>query len=525
MENIPSPAELLERFHFDRPVGASMKPTRTLMLACLLANIGGHVSCASPQASEDNPTQSQRKFYQAENVQSVYLQISPADQRRMMEALPECVYVPASFRWRDTTLNKVAIRFKGNSSSNPRQEHKRSYLVRFDKYDDNQRFIGLRRVSFDNGVQFGSLFSEPIITEILRAEGIKTHRCNYSKVYVNDRYQGVYVNVERIDDSFLDQHFPDSKGGLWKNDLGGPGGDLRFVSDDPKQYEKAFEAKNKAAKNREQLVGFIRRINQTPDADFISMLDSNIEVDAFFRITSVLLLSGAFDQLTGWGPHNFYLFHDTKQNRWHYLPWDLDVGFCETAFGHVHVLDDWNAAWPVPAGRTNPLLDRIIADPVLLERYRVIAAEVLEKHFEPNRLCNLIDKKYDLLKADLQTDPFPHRRATVPGDEDYDGIVDSMKIFMRRRYATAKQQLQNPGQRPKPVHRSDQSLQGMPPKLAARLQRLQQGTQNMQRKMERLQKIMRQIGPLIQQEKFESADKLIGEALELTEQTEVPVNK
>ncbi len=497
-----------------------MKFTRFLTLVCILASIEVHALKGFPQEVQGDPSQSQRKFYQPETVQSVYLHISQADQRRMMEALPECVYVPASFRWNDISLKKVAVRFKGNSSSHPRQKHKRSYLVRFNKYDDKQRFIGLRRVSFDNGVQFGSLFSEPIITEILRAEGIKTHRCNYAKVYMNDQYQGVYVNVERIDESFLKQHFPESTGGLWKNDLGGPGGDLRFIGEDPNRYEKAFEAKNKKAKSRQQLVGFIRRINETPQADFVSMLNSNMDVDAFLRITSVMLLSGAFDQLTGWAPHNYYFFHDTNQNRWHYLPWDLDVGFSETAFGRVYVLEDWNAAWPVPAGRKNPLLDRIIAEPTLLARYRTIATKVLEKYFESDRLCNRLDKKYELIKTDLQTDPFPHRRATVPSDKNYDGIVDSMKTFMRKRYATAKQQLKNPGQRPKPVQRSGHNQQGIPPKLSARIQRVQQGAKNMQRKMKQLQKIMQQIGQLIHQKKFEQADRLIEKALELTQQTE-----
>ena len=502
-----------------------MKPVRFFTLVWLLVSAGDRARCQSPQASQDSSTQSQRRFYQPDVVQSVHLQISPADQIRMMDALPDCVYVPASFRWRDARLSRVAVRFKGNSSSSPNQKHKRSYLVRFDKYDDNRTFIGLRRVSFDNGVQFGSLFSEPIITDILRAEGIKAHRCNYAKVYVNEQYQGVYVNVERIDESFLDQHFPDSEGALWKNDLGGPGGNLRFLGNDPKQYERAFEAKNKAANNRQQLVDFIRRINQTPQADFVPMLESSIDVDAFLRVTAVMLFSGAFDQLTGWAPHNFYLFHDTKQNRWHYLPWDLDVGFCQTAFGHVHVLDDWNAAWPAPAGRTNPLLDRIIAEPALLARYRAIAAEVLEEYFEPNRLCSVIDKKYDLIKADLQTDPFPHQRATVPGDKDYDGIVDSMKAFVRKRYTTAKQQLRNPGRRPTPNHRRGPYSQGMPPQLSARIQRVQQGAQKMQSKMQQLQKIMRQIGRFVQEKKFEQAGKLVDEALVLTDQAEAPTDR
>ncbi len=501
-----------------------MKPRRILIFVYLVAMMFSKPLHATPQSTEDDATQSQGEFYAAEKVQSVHLQISPADRRQMMEALPKCVYVPASFRWRDTTIEKVAVRFKGNSSSNPHQKHKRSYLVRFDKYEDNQKFIGLRRVSFDNGVQFGSLFSEPIITEILQAEGVKTHRCNYAKVYVNDQYQGVYVNVERIDEVFLEKRFPESNGFLWKNDQGGPGGDLRAIGEDPKQYEKAFEAKNKAAKDRKSLVQFIREINETPPTEFAAMLETKMDVDDFLRVTSVMLLSGAFDQLTGWGPHNFYLFHDVKQKQWHYLPWDLDVGFCETAFGHVHVLKDWNAAWPVPVGRSNPLLDRIVADQALLARYRTIASGILEEHFESNQLCKLIDEKYDLIKADLEADPFPHRRATVPTDKNYDDVVESMKGFVRNRYLTAKRQLQNPGlERPQPVHREGQ--QQLPPELAGRIQRVQQGAQKLQRKMGRLQQLMQQIGPLVQQKKFEQADKLIDEALKLVEEIDEPAAK
>src|SRR4029079_7296033 len=120
-------------------------------------------------------------FYQADKVQSIYLRVAEEDIQRMRAALPERIYVRASFRWRDISVDNVAIRFKGNSSSAPSQQHKRSFLIKFDEFVDNQRFLGLRRVSLDNGVQLGSVFSEPIITEILRDQGIKTHRCNYAK--------------------------------------------------------------------------------------------------------------------------------------------------------------------------------------------------------------------------------------------------------------------------------------------------------------------------------------------------------
>ena len=454
-------------------------------------------------------------FYQQDEVQSVYLSVAEADMNRMVAALPELIEVPATFRWRDVTVENVAVRFKGNSSSSPKQTHKRSFLVKFDKAEKERRFFGLRQVSFDNAIQFGSLFSEPIITEILRDHGIPTHRCNYAKLYVNKEYRGVYVNVERIDESFLANHLPDASGALFKVDKGGPGANLEFLGDAPAIYLKTFEARNKSAKQEPVLlVEFITRINQTGPKEFAKTLEAKMEVDDFLRVTAVMLFSGAFDQLTGWNPHNYFLYHDAKRDRWRYLPWDLDVGFCETAFDKIRVHDDWHAAWPVPAtGAPNPLLERIIADPVLLERYRKEARKILDKSFEPERLCQVIDTKYELIKEDLKTDPFPHRRATVPGDRSYDQIVDSMKAFVRKRSSSAVEQLENPLERPK-VRRPP----GLPPQLAAKIQRIQNRAEEMQRSgqdVSPIAKVMQRLGPAVQAGKMEEAEKVVGEALKL----------
>ena len=458
------------------------------------------------------------EYYEPSKVQSIYLQISVENQKRMRDALPNCIYVPATFHWRDISVKNVGVRYKGSSSANPHQKHKRSFLIKFSKFEEPQRFLGLERVSFDNGVQFGSLFSEPIITQILRESGVPSYRCNYAKVYLNEKFIGVYTNVERIDQVFINRHFPGSQGGLWKNDEGGPGGNLQFVGDDPNAYKKAFEDKNIfAKKNMPKLVGLIKTLNSVDKKDFKSFLNSNMDSDEFLRTVAILLLSGAFDQLTGWGPHNFYLHQDSNDNRWHYLPWDLDVGFCETAFGRVYVLDDWNAAWPIAlSGRQNPLLNRIIEDPVLLSRYRTIAKEILGEHFEPTRLCKIIDDKYALIKKDLAADPFPAKRATVPDDKNYESIVASLKSFVRKRYQLASQQLNSPGQRPlKQQRRQQRNPAGVHAELQTKAQHVMQLAKKKQRSLQEIDKIMREIGPLIESGKTAEANKLLDRALEL----------
>ncbi len=460
-------------------------------------------------------------FYNPDQTQSIHLRVKASDRQKMFDALPERIYVPASFQWRDTLIDQVAIRFKGNSSSRPNQLHKRSFLIKFNKYNEAQRFLGLRRVSLDNGVQFGSLFSEPIITEILRQEGITVHRSNYAKLYLNDEYQGVYVNVERLDKSFLEYHWPGTDGALWKVDLGGPGSNLQFMGKNPAAYHQAFEAKNNLAKkNTGKLVDFIRLINQAKQPEFTTQLKARLALDEFMRVTAILLFAGAFDQLTGWNPHNYYLYHDLKQERWHYLPWDLDVGFCEIAFGQIYVIEDWHAAWPVPGATNNPLLEAIIADVELLAAYRQSAKEILDKYFEPERLSKIIDAKYARIKSDLQTDPFPHRRATVPSDSSYDDVVASIKAFVYKRYTTALQQLENPGQRPKSIPRpSRHHHPNLTPQLARRIEAVMQGVQQTQRDVTAIRDLMQQVGPLVEARKLDQAEGFIEKAEDVLKRT------
>jgi hypothetical protein len=320
--------------------------------------------------------------------------------------------------------------------------------VKFSEFEKKQRLLGLRRVALDNGIQFGSLFSERLITDILWDLKVPASRCNYARVYLNGDFQGVYVNVERIDESFLESRFGDDSGPLFKVDKGGPGADLQYLGGDPNAYRSVFELDSKKAdRPYERLVEFIRTINQPPSEQATQFLGEVFQVDAFMKTMAVMLFAGAFDQYTGWSPHNYYLYQNPADRCWVYVPWDLDVGFADNAFSRVQVLRGWHAAWPAPLpGR--PLLEQVISNPALLSRYRQVAAEILEKYFQPEILIPKLRKLHAQIQKDLHNDPFPPRRATNPGDKGYDDILASMEDFIRHRYELARAQLANPGPRP-----------------------------------------------------------------------------
>lgn len=385
-------------------------------------------------------------FYDPEVVQTIRLEIQPEDLDRLQRALPERIYVPGTFRWNDVALYPVGVRYKGNSSSHPDSPHKRSFLIDLAEYKKGQRFLGLRHVALDNGIQFGGLFSERLITDVLRELGVKASRCNYARVFLNGKPAGVYVNVERIDRSFLERHFGSAHGPLFKVDEGGPGADLRYQGRDPALYRKAFELHaGDEAEGFRALVEFTRAID--PSAGNRGDPGRVFDLDAFIKTTAVMLFSGAFDQYTGWGPHNYYLYRDPADRRWTYIPWDLDVGFADHAFGRIPVLEGWHAAWPAPVpGR--PLMERLVSNPVLLDRYREQARVILERWFRPEVVMPKLQRLHEQLRPALQEDPYPPRRVTVPSDTRIEDVLASMEKFMRDRYALARAQLEAPGDRP-----------------------------------------------------------------------------
>lgn len=388
------------------------------------------------------------RFFDPEVVQTIHLAVKPEDLDRMRRALPQRICVPGVFRWNDQTLQNVGVRYKGNSSSGPDSSHKRAFLIVFSEYLKGQRFLGLRHVALDNGIQFGSLFSERLITDVLRDLGVKASRCNYARVYLNEKYIGVYVNVERIDKSFIERHFGTDPGSLFKVDEGGPGADFRYLGADPALYQKSFELHaGTKVKAFAELLEFIRAVDTPTGTE--AELRRSLDVEAFVKTTAVMLLAGAFDQYTGWGPHNYYLYRNPADRRWTYIPWDLDVGFADKAFGRVPVLDGWHAAWPAPIpGR--PLMERLIAHTNLLQRYREQASVILEASFRPEILIPKLRTLYEQIRPALEEDPYPPRRVTVPSDSGYPDILATMETFIRERYALARTQLDDPGNRPQP---------------------------------------------------------------------------
>jgi len=420
-----------------------MRRACAIAVAFALAGCGGRGDHGTAGDAGPDVQRPRDEIFDPDVVQEIALDIAPVDLERMHAALPEVVLVPATFHWNDVTLDMVGVRYKGNSSVAPSQMHKRSCFIDFNGFVPGQKLDGLPSLALDNGVQFGSLFSERLVTDILRKEQVPASRANYARLSINGTYMGLYVNVERINKPFLARHYSDASGNLYKCDEGGPGCDLAYLGDDGAAYTGLSAKSNEDTADRADLAALARLLDQTADADLVPALRASFDLEGFRRLTAVLLLAGAFDQYTGFQAHNYYLYREPDSGRWTYLPWDLDVAFADNAFGRIAVLDGWNAAYPLPVV-PRPLLERLVADAGWLADYRRTAAEVLEAYFRPDDLGAHLDALYAQAAPHLADDPFPHVRVTNPEDESYEQVVAALEGFMRKRYDRAKAELADP---------------------------------------------------------------------------------
>ena len=132
----------------------------------------------------------------------------------------EPAYVPVTVRFNGKQWTDVGFRLKGNSSLSSawRQgNYKLPFRLNFDRFEDSipdiedQRFYGFQELSMSSGFADNSLIREKVAADIFNMAGIPAARTALYRVYIDFgaglKYAGVYVMVEVIDDTMVEDRF------------------------------------------------------------------------------------------------------------------------------------------------------------------------------------------------------------------------------------------------------------------------------------------------------------------------------
>jgi hypothetical protein len=240
-----------------------------------------------------------------------------------------------------TRFAGAGIRYKGNSSYNSVRKKGLPKLPFNIKLNYSNKTLklpgGHTTLKLSNGFRDPSCVREVLAYEIARNYA-PVSKANFAKVFINDKYLGLYTNVESVDAVMLDRNFGDHKGPFIKGDpdwravkkAGCPDGEkssLIYQGSDTTCYKGYYEADRPV--DWIGLVNFTRTLNKQP-AD----LEKKLDIDQALWMLAFDNVLVNLDSYIGAFSHNYYLYSDST-GVFHPIIWDLNL-----AFGGFRLLND-----------------------------------------------------------------------------------------------------------------------------------------------------------------------------------------
>lgn len=231
-------------------------------------------------------------------------------------------YLDARITIDGTEISKVGVRFKGYSSYWSSPQFKKSLKIDLNKYIDTANYFGIKKLNLNNGVGDPSMQRDAICYELMRKAGVAAPRTAYAKLYLNDVYWGLFMLVEQVDKTFLEDNFASSKGDLYKN-MGWS--NLDYLSDNFDDYKSSIALKtNEETSRGYDYVNFVKAISNNYSTKFYDSIQKHFYVDYYFKVMSIDIITKNWDSFIQHG-RNFYLYHEPVSDLIYWIPWDYNL--------------------------------------------------------------------------------------------------------------------------------------------------------------------------------------------------------
>jgi spore coat protein H len=342
-------------------------------------------------------------------VSSIFISINPDSLDWIFANLENEHEVPATFVFQSQTLSdtvtNVGFRLRGNTSINAA---KKSFKISFNTFDAGGDWQNLEKLNLLATVNDPSLVRSKLSHDLFRAYGIAAARTSYTRLYINNEYRGVYLNVEHIDEQMTATYFDgQGDGNLYKCTYPA---DLNFISNNPDDYKFAlwgtrhYELKtNDYLDDYSDLASFISTLNNTPTSVFACALPIQFHVSEYLKIAAIDILLGNWDNHI-FLKNNFYLYHDQLTDRFRFIPYDLD-----NTLGIDWIGIDWSTRpiydWSAP-GEDRPLYTRLMQNSGYRDLFSKHLDELCATHFHPDSIAQQISYWQNLIAPYVAEDPY-----------------------------------------------------------------------------------------------------------------------
>ena len=221
------------------------------------------------------------------------------------------------------SLFECGLRIRGNTS---RSAQKKQFRISFNTFRPGQNLEGISDLNLYGMHNDPSISRAKFYYDLTHRVGGRSARSAHVNLYFNGRFRGVYVNVEQVNEDFLQMEFAQNYGNLYK--CLWPA-DLVYISNNPNDYKltsagrRAYELMtNTASDDYSNFAKFIRTLNQTASAQIYCQLDSIFDIESALLTLAMDLSTGHWDSY--YNKNNFFLYDHPADGRFRFLPYDPD---------------------------------------------------------------------------------------------------------------------------------------------------------------------------------------------------------
>tara|TARA_R110002167_G_scaffold55676_26_gene158063 strand:- start:2282 stop:4852 length:2571 start_codon:yes stop_codon:yes gene_type:complete len=332
-------------------------------------------------------------------VESIYFEIDTAEWQDLLDNAIEEEYHPTSVTYKGVTLDKVAIRTKGNSSLSAvaRSTSERySFNIDVNEYLSGQKLLGMKKFVLNNMYNDPSYMREYIAYELMDEMGVATPEHAYVNVYVNDELKGLYLLVEFVNEQFIDKHFTNTQGDLYKPD--GTGSDLKWINDDFSSYAGVELKTNEDSSDNGAFLNFVSEMEFN---DGRSVIDQ----DSVLRYMAVSVALSNLDSYHGSLAHNYYIYE--QDGVFSMLPWDLNESFGSFSLGcngadirELYIDEPTDGALA-----DKPLIAQVFADSDNLNTYHGYLNQLIDGPLASTNFAARIAEIDGLISEHVENDP------------------------------------------------------------------------------------------------------------------------
>jgi hypothetical protein len=275
-------------------------------------------------------------IYAVDSIREVRITFKEANWDDILDSLKQRGYdqrLIGDVTYGGKTYKGAGVRYKGNSSYySVRKSGQNKLPFNIDVNVTNKKDKlpgGYDKLKLSNVFRDPSFLREVLSYEIA-GNYMPAPRANYVKLYVNDRYMGLYNNTESVDDEFLDRFYGENKGPLFKCDpiwgyeqpsscKEGEKASLQYLGADSICYKGKYEIKSKYGWG--ELINLTAVLNND-----VNQLEEIFNIDQALWMLAFNNVLVNLDSYTGRFCHNYYLYQD-KKGVFHPIIWDMNLSF------------------------------------------------------------------------------------------------------------------------------------------------------------------------------------------------------